>query len=46
MRIKDVPDFAWNAVSDAERKDFMKRCKDNAKASKRAWKEYGMAFAQ
>lgn len=25
MKIKDVPDFAWNAVDESERDDFMKR---------------------
>jgi len=33
MKIKNVPDFAWNAVSDAEKEDFMKRSKANSEAS-------------
>ncbi len=25
MKIKDVPDFAWNALSEKEQRDFMNR---------------------
>jgi len=25
MKIKDVPDFAWNVVNEEEKEDFMRR---------------------
>ncbi len=46
MKIRDVPDFAWNALSETEKKDFMNRMQTKNESSMQAWQQAGMDLAK